>query len=81
MLYNLGPSTSANPRFVPYATWAANLGVPLLTDPTALRSTENGFQQQVRAPVQRHLADRLECRRCHHQFGDRLAALEFCSAQ
>ena len=47
ILYNLGPATSANARFVPYATWAANVGVPLLTNPNALRSTENGFQQQV----------------------------------
>ena len=47
VLYNLGPSASANPRFVPYTTWAANIGVPLLTDPRALRSSENGFQQQV----------------------------------
>jgi iron complex outermembrane receptor protein len=47
VLYNLGPSTSANARFVPYTVWAANLNVPLLTDPTQLRSSENGFQQQV----------------------------------
>lgn len=47
VLYSQGPSTSANPRFVPYATWAANLGVPLLTDPAALQSSQNGIQQQV----------------------------------
>jgi iron complex outermembrane recepter protein len=47
VLYALGPSTSANPRFVPYTTWAANLGVPVLADPGALVSSQNGFQQQV----------------------------------
>ena len=47
ILYSKGPGSSANPKFVSYDQWAANLHITPLWDPNALTSTENGFQQQT----------------------------------
>jgi iron complex outermembrane receptor protein len=45
VLYSTGPSQSANPTFVPYDTWAGNLGITPITDPTLLENTDNAPQQ------------------------------------
>ena len=45
LLYSEGPSQSANPTFVPYGTWAKNLGVTPILDPTLLESSQNSPQQ------------------------------------
>ena len=47
VLYNLGPSTSANARFVPYTIWAANLGITPVFDPTSLKGDQNLPQRLV----------------------------------
>lgn len=47
ILYSKGPSTSANPKFVPYATWAANLGITPVFNPTGLESDQNLQQRLV----------------------------------
>ena len=36
VLYSKGPAASANPRFVPFDTWAANLGIHPVFDPDGL---------------------------------------------
>jgi len=47
LLYSKGPTISPNPRFVSYDTWAANLGLTPVFNPTVLQSDQNGFQKQV----------------------------------
>jgi iron complex outermembrane receptor protein len=44
VLYSKGPSTSANPRFVSYDTWAANLGITPVFDPNGLVTDKNERQ-------------------------------------
>lgn len=46
-LYNKGPSTSANPKFVSYQKWASNLGITPVFDPNALENDQNGVQRQI----------------------------------
>jgi len=45
VLYSKGPAQSANPTFVPFDTWARNLGIAPPTDPYRLESTDNAQQQ------------------------------------
>ena len=47
VLNSKGPATSPNPRFVSYDTWAANLGLTPIFNPSALQNDQNGFQRQV----------------------------------
>jgi iron complex outermembrane receptor protein len=47
VLFSKGPTASANPRFVPYDVWAANLHITPPYNPTGLVSDQNGFQQQT----------------------------------
>ncbi len=46
VLYDRGPSSSANPRFVPFNAWAAALGVNPVFDPNGLVS-DQGFHQSL----------------------------------
>ena len=41
VLYSKGPATSANPRFVSYDTWAANLGITPVFEPNGLVTDKN----------------------------------------
>jgi iron complex outermembrane receptor protein len=45
VLYSKGPAQSPNPTFVPFDTWARNLGIAPPTDPYLLESTDNAPQQ------------------------------------
>jgi iron complex outermembrane receptor protein len=45
LLYSEGPAQSTNPTFVSYATWAKNLGITPILDPTLLEVSENSRQQ------------------------------------
>ena len=47
LLYSEGPSSSANPKFVPYATWAKNLGITPVFDPDGLENDQNVAQHLV----------------------------------
>ena len=46
VLYNKGPSSSANAKFLPFNTWAANLGIDPVDNPDGL-VTDQGFHQQL----------------------------------
>ncbi|HUE66369.1 MAG TPA: TonB-dependent receptor, partial [Rhizomicrobium sp.] len=45
VIYSKGPAQSANPTFVPFDTWARNLGIAPPTDPARLESTDDAQQQ------------------------------------
>jgi iron complex outermembrane recepter protein len=44
VLYSKGPSSSANPKFVPFDTWAGRLNIDPVFDPTGLVSDQNVHQ-------------------------------------
>jgi iron complex outermembrane receptor protein len=45
VLYSTGPAQSANPAFVPFDSWARNLGIAPPTDPALLESTDDAQQE------------------------------------
>jgi iron complex outermembrane receptor protein len=47
VLYSKGPSASANPKFVSYDQWAANLGITPVFDPNGLENDQNEQQRLI----------------------------------